>query len=297
MPSAGEPPDRPIRFVELSVAAHVEAVEAVSEILDRVGSGGIAVDVPLEDGPPHVVKAYVVYDRAARVKVRRVKEAIGRLRAFGLGPVGEVEVRRVRDLDWLEAWKAQFVPVRIGPFFVRPSWSEVRGSLRAQGTEIVLDPGMAFGTGLHPTTRQCLEAVGGIRLEGRTVLDVGTGSGILAIGAARRGAARVVGVDTDPLAVRAARENAERNGVAIEVREGSASDVGGTFDVVLANLVADVLVTIARDLRGRVADGGTLVCAGIVTPKEDAVRAAFAAQGLDVTARDQRDDWVALTLG
>jgi ribosomal protein L11 methyltransferase len=287
MPSAGE-----TRWLEIAVASHPEAVEAVSEILDRVGYNGIAVDVPLDAATPHLVKAYLVYDRAATVKVRRVKEAIGRLRTFGLGPVGDVTVRRIADEDWLGSWKSQFQPIRIGPFLVRPSWS----SARDERTEIVLDPGMAFGTGLHPTTRQCLEAVAELEIRGRTVLDVGTGSGILAVAAAKRGAARVVGVDTDPLAVRAAAGNAERNGVDVEVREGSAGDVEGTFDVVVANLVADVLVAIAADLRARVADGGTLVCAGIIQEKADRVADAFAKVGLRVAGRDRHEDWVRLSL-
>ncbi len=280
-----------IRWVEIAVPSHPEAVEAVSEILDRVGYNGIAVDEPL-DGGPHVVKAYVVYDHAARIKVRRVKEAIGRLRAFGLGPVGEVAVRRIADEDWLESWKSQFTPIRIGPFFVRPSWS----TARAEGLEIVLDPGMAFGTGLHPTTRQCLEAVGELDVAGRSVLDVGTGSGILAVAAAKRGAARVVAVDVDPLAVRAATENALRNDAGVEVALGSAADVPGAFGVVLANLVADVLVRIAGDLRARLAPGGALVCAGIVREKEELVTRALAGAGLAVRRRDQRDDWVRLDL-
>lgn len=288
-------------YVEIAVESGTEAVEAVSEILDRVGSGGIAVDVPLDEGGPHVVKAYVPYDHAARIKVRRVREAIGRLRAFGLGPVGEVTVRRIADEDWLEAWKAQFTPIRIGPFFIRPSWSEPPGPLRAQGpvplgTELVLDPGMAFGTGLHPTTRQCLEAVGQLDLRGARVLDVGTGSGILAIAAAKRGAAQVAAVDTDPLAVRAATENAARNGVRVEVALGSAADVTGSFDAVFANLVADVLIAIAGDLRARLDPSGTLVCAGIVAEKEAAVRGAMEGAGARLVGRDQRDDWVRLDL-
>lgn len=265
----------------------------MSEILDRVGYNGIAVEMPLEPGASHVVKAYLVYDAAARIKVRRVKEAIGRLRTFGLGPVGEVEVRRIADEDWLEAWKAQFTPMRIGPFLVRPSWTEVAPGAE---TTIVLDPGMAFGTGLHPTTHQCLEAVGERNVEGWSVLDVGTGSGILAIGAAKRGARPVVAVDNDPLAVRAATENAARNDVRVDVRAGSAADVEGTFDLVLANLVADVLVAIAGDLRARVAPGGTLVAAGIVAEKEQRVTDAFAIHGLRVGARSQHEDWVRLDL-
>lgn len=285
MPSAGK-----ARWLELAVPCHAEAVEAVSEILDRVGYNGIAIDVPIEDGGPHVVKAYLVGDPTARVKVRRVKEWIGRLRAFGLGPVGEVALRRIADEDWLESWKSQFTPIRIGPFFIRPSWSDARDS----GVELVLDPGMAFGTGLHPTTRQCLEAVGALQLDGRSVLDVGTGSGILAIAATKRGARPVVAVDDDPLAVRAAIDNAQRNGARVEVREGSASDVAGAFDVVLANLVADVIVRIAPDLRARV--GGTLVCAGIVEGKAAGVERALASRGLRVVDRMRSDDWVRLTL-
>lgn len=280
-------------FVEIAVPAHPEAVEAVSEILSRVGYNGIAVDVPLDPTAPHVVKAYVVRDHAARIKVRRVKEAIGRLRAFGLGPVGEVEVRRIEDEDWLESWKSQFTPVRIGPFYIRPSWTDPDHDA---GIEIVLDPGMAFGTGLHPTTRQCLEAVGALPLEGRSVLDVGTGSGILAIGAAKRGARPVVAVDTDPLAVKAAVENAQRNGTRVEVREGSAAEVAGAFEVVLANLVADVLIAIAPELRARVAPGGTLIASGIVREKEERVAAALSEQGLDPVGRDEREDWVRLDL-
>ena len=265
----------------------------MSEILDRVGYNGIAVEMPLEPGASHVVKAYLVYDKAARFKVRRVKEAIGRLRAFGLGPVGEVQIRRIADEDWLEAWKAQFTPMRIGPFLVRPSWTEVSPGAE---TTIVLDPGMAFGTGLHPTTHQCLEAVGERNVEGRSVLDVGTGSGILAIGAAKRGARPVVAVDNDPLAVRAATENAARNDVRVDVRFGSAADVEGAYDLVLANLVADVLVAIAADLRARVALGGTLITAGIVAEKEQRVVDAFATAGLKAVGRDQQDDWVRLDL-
>ncbi|OGN79134.1 MAG: ribosomal protein L11 methyltransferase [Chloroflexi bacterium RIFCSPLOWO2_12_FULL_71_12] len=281
-----------MRWLEVAVPSHPEAVEAVSEILDRVGYNGIAVEVPLDPAEQHIVKAYLVYDHAARVKVRRVKEAIGRLRAFGLGPVGEVALRRIRDEDWLEAWKAQFGPIRIGPFFIRPSWSDAA----AAETTIVLDPGMAFGTGLHPTTRQCLEALGERTLKGRSVLDVGTGSGILAIAAAKRGARPVVGVDTDPLAVRAATENAARNDVRVDVRAGSAADVEGRYELVVANLVAEVLVPVAPELRARLASGGTVIVAGIVAEKEQGVIDAFAAAGLAVAGRDQQDDWVRLDL-
>ena len=286
----------PTRWLEIAVPAHAEAVEAVSEILSRVGYNGIAVEVPLERGAgaDHTVKAYLVEDADAFAKVSDVRDALGHLQAFGLGPIGELVARRVDDKDWLESWKAEFVPIRIGAFLVRPTWSE---AVAGDSVELVLDPGMAFGTGLHPTTQQCLEALSMLPLEGKSVLDVGTGSGILAIAAAKRGASPVVAVDTDSLAVGAARENAVRNGVAIPVGEGSAADVPGRFDFVIANIVSPVLQRIAPDLAARLSGGGTLLVAGISAPAERATREALESARLEVLDRTVRDDWVALALG
>jgi ribosomal protein L11 methyltransferase len=285
----------PIRWLEIAVPAHAEAVEAVSEILSRVGYNGIAVEVPLESGrgADHTVKAYLVEDADAFAKVSDVRDALGHLQAFGLGPIGELTARLVDDKDWLESWKAEFVPIRIGAFVVRPTWSE---AVADGAVEIVLDPGMAFGTGLHPTTQQCLEALSTLPLAGKSVLDVGTGSGILAIAAAKRGASPVVAVDTDTLAVDAARENAVRNGVAIPVGEGSAADVPGRFEVVIANIVSPVLQRIAPHLAARLSGGGTLLVAGISAPAEAATRDAFAHVRLELLDRNERGDWVALAL-
>lgn len=275
--------------------AHAEAVEAVSEILSRCGHNGVAVELPVSPrgGADHVVRAYLIEDVDAFAKVADARDALGHLQAFGLGPIGELTVRTVDDEDWLEAWKATITPIHIGRFLVRPTWSDAE---RAGAITIALDPGMAFGTGLHPTTQQCLEAVSYLDLEGLTVLDVGTGSGILAIAAAKRGARTIVGVDTDPLAVRAAKENASANGVAIQARLGSAAEVTGVFDVVLANLVGPVLVDIAPHLRARLRTSGSLVAAGITTAAERDVLAAFVAEGLGVVDRDERADWVRLIL-
>jgi ribosomal protein L11 methyltransferase len=284
-----------VRWLEIAVPAHAEAVEAVSEILSRYGHNGIAVELPLppRGGADHTVKAYLVEDADAFAKVSDVRDALGHLQAFGLGPIGELTARSVDDKDWLESWKAEFVPIRIGAFLVRPTWSEPSDG---DSVELVLDPGMAFGTGLHPTTQQCLEALSAMPLEGKSVLDVGTGSGILAIAAAKRGASPVVAVDTDTLAVDAARENAVRNGVAIPVGEGSAADVPGRFDIVIANIVSPVLQRIAPHLAARLTGGGTLLVAGISAPAEAATREAFAHVRLQALDRTERDDWVALAL-
>jgi ribosomal protein L11 methyltransferase len=265
----------------------------VSEILGRVGYNGVAVEEPLTPDALHVVKAYLVHDRIARIRVRRVRDALGHLQAFGLGPIGDLVVREIQDEQWLETWKASFKPIRIGAFLVRPTWSDADPG---DAVVLSLDPGMAFGTGLHPTTQACLRALSRIDVSGKRVADVGTGSAILAIACAKRGAREVVGVDIDPVAVKEATENVARNGVTIPLAVGSAADLDGTFDVVLANIVAAVLQKIAPDLAAHLATGGTLVVAGIIATEEDETRAAFEAQGLRAAGREQEGDWVALEL-
>src|SRR2546428_8947921 len=148
-------------WLEIAVPAHAEAVEAVSEILSRIGQNGIAVDMPTVSAGgrgaeplDHRVKAYLVEDADAFAKVSDVRDALGHLQAFGLGPIGELAVRRVEDEDWLEAWKASPQPIRVGSFLVRPTWSDPS----TEGpVAIALDPGMAFATGLPPTTHHCPE--------------------------------------------------------------------------------------------------------------------------------------------
>jgi ribosomal protein L11 methyltransferase len=159
---------------------------------------------------------------------------------------------------------------------------------------------MAFGTGLHPTTRLCLAALEGVAdagtLAGARVLDVGCGSGILSIAALRLGARLALGVDTDPIAIEATAANARRNRVArrLEARQGSLPSGAAPFDVVLANLIASLLVGLAHPLRGELRAGGTLVASGIFVDREADVRAAFAAAGLGVVGRSAEGDWVAL---
>jgi ribosomal protein L11 methyltransferase len=283
----------PIRWLEVAVPAHAEAVEAVSEILGRVGYNGVAVEEPLEPGTLHVVKAYLVHDRIARIRVRRVRDALGHLQAFGLGPIGDLAVREIQEEDWLERWKASFKPIRIGAFLVRPTWSDADPG---DATVLSLDPGMAFGTGLHPTTQACLRTLSRIDVAGLRVADVGTGSAILAIACAKRGAREVVAVDTDEVAVKEAKENVTRNAVRVELGVGSAADLDGEFDVVLANIVAAVQQRIAPDLVGHLAPDGRLVVAGIIATEADETLAAFSAHGLRAAARDQDGDWVSLEL-
>lgn len=278
--------------------ASSEAVEAVSEILARFGHGGrVAVEDPLEptSGAAHVVKAYLPCEPgpAWSRQVRRARTALGHLRAFDLAPVGPLRTRVLEAEDWLTAWRAHYRPMVIGDFLIKPTWVEAD----ARGRAVVeLDPGMAFGTGLHPTTRQMLEALSRMPLRGWSTLDVGTGSGILAMAARAVGASPVVAVDIDPIAVQTARANVARKFPDIDVRQGSAADVDDTFDVVVANLTASVLSLIAPHLRARTRRGGTCLAAGIVADREADVTRAIETVGFALDSREVLDGWIALTL-
>jgi ribosomal protein L11 methyltransferase len=187
--------------------------------------------------------------------------------------------------------------MRVGRRLVtKPTWRDHDAA--SDDVVLALDPGMAFGTGLHPTTRLCLaalEAVMDERAPSR-VLDVGCGSGILAVAALRLGAADALGVDTDPIAIESTLANAERNGLAgrLDARLGSLPSGEPPFELVLANLIASLLVRLAPDLAAELAPGGTLIASGIFADREGEVRDALTAAGLQVAARLAEGDWVAL---
>ncbi len=302
----------PAAWLELAVEADLEAVEAVSEILGRVATGGTSVEpafdlvdeglgARVDPARPAVVRGYVAARdaSAAEVAVAEVSEALGHLQAFGLRPIGELRTRLVEDADWADAWRAHFPVLRVGRrLVIRPTWR--RHPRSREDVVVALDPGMAFGTGLHPTTRLCLAALEPLaddgRLAGARVLDVGCGSGILAIAAVRLGAGTALGVDTDPIAVEATTANARRNrlGRRIRVREGSLPTDEPPFDVVVANLIAGVLIPLAPALRDELRHDGTLLASGIFVDREAEVGDAFAAAGLELTGRRAEGDWVAL---
>jgi ribosomal protein L11 methyltransferase len=194
-------------------------------------------------------------------------------------------IAEVADRDWAEAWKRDLVPFAVGRIWVRPSW--IAAPAPPGLAEVVLDPGMAFGTGTHPTTALCLEALSRLLAErpGASVLDVGTGSGLLAIAARKLGAGRVAANDDDPVAVAAARENAARNGVELELGGEPASAIPGAFDVVVANILANTLVELAPAVAPKVAPGGALLLAGLLQGQEDEVRRAYREQGLEPSPR------------
>lgn len=215
-----------------------------------------------------------------------------RERAGDVPPGGRWEVEE--DRDWQAEWKAGITPVTAGRFLVVPTWlaDEVGG---APGQlRIVLDPGRAFGSGHHATTTQCLELLEELDVAGGHVLDVGTGTGILAIGAVLLGAGEVLAVDVDPEAVEVARDNAARNDVDLTTAVGSADAGEGSFDVVLANLVTDTIVALAPQLVARVRPGGALIASGIADERATRAVTALTTAGLDEPRVVSREGWTAL---
>ena len=190
------------------------------------------------------------------------------------------DLAEIPDRDWGEEWKKGLGPVSVGRLYLRPSWIDAVPPPGA--AEVVLDPGMAFGTGTHATTSLCLSAIEAFlsRRPGASVLDVGTGSGLLAIAARKLGAGRVAANDNDPVAVAVAAENAERNGAVLELTGDPPSAIPGTFDLVVANILANTLVEMAPGLAAQVAEGGALFLSGILAPQEEEVRAAYLDRGL-----------------
>ena len=299
-----------MRWLELSVEADVEAVEAVSEILGRIGDGTAVQPTRLIRDPndelaaredpsaPYIVTAHIPDGPAAAGAIDGTERALWHLQAFGLRPLSELRVRPVDDATWTDAWKGHYVAQRIGRVVIAPSWAPETAP--DGGVMITLDPGMAFGTGLHPTTRGCLELLQTIQPMPARVLDVGSGSGILGLAALRLGAEHVAALDTDRLAVEATGANAERNGLGarVEAALGTLPEVPlERLSLVLANLVAAVLIELAPRLEAHLAPEGTLLASGIIDARADEVIAAMADAGLAI--RDRRDDgeWVSLALG
>jgi ribosomal protein L11 methyltransferase len=306
-------------WLELAVTCDAEAVEAVSEILSRVAPGGVSVEpgfrltdeglgAVVDARQPATVRAYLPArdPRAVREAVAAADRALGHLTAFGLREIGALVTAVVHDSDWASAWKRHVRVMRIGRrIVIRPTWRRHR---RAPGEVVIaMDPGMAFGTGLHPTTRLCLAGIErwaddgllsrGAAADGHArLLDVGCGSGVLAIAAGLLGAGELVGVDTDPIAIEATLANAGRNRLRRRVRawQGTVPTGAGPFDLVAANLIASVLVALAPRLRDELRPGGRLLASGIFVDRESDVRSALAAAGLAILRREAEGDWVAL---
>ena len=291
-------------WLELSVHASPELVEPLVELFQRYGRRQVVVEEaggfnPDEGespptGGPVIVRAYVPKDRRSADRVARIHAGV---QLMGLiKPLSPLEVRTVTPWEWEEAWKAHFQPLRIGGrLVVRPTWHEVE----AEEGDIVLtlDPGLAFGTGHHPTTRMCLEQLERRVQPGMRILDLGTGSGLLSQAALLLGAEWALALDTEADAIRASRRNLKAAGLSRRVRIARGTlphpqAVG--LDLTVANISAKVLVELAGDLVETLKPEGTLVASGVLEERGDEVREAMLAAGFVELETQQTEDWLAL---
>lgn len=302
-------------WIEITISTNTEGADIVSEALLRQGAVGTQIidraDVPDPAKPNgfwELIDPKMIEEMPEDVQVRAWFESVEELRGLdaclralpGLTgmDLGSLAVTRqgVQEQDWSECWKQYYKPFRAGRrLVIKPSWEYWNAA--PEDLIIELDPGMAFGTGTHETTAMCVEMIEK-HYRGGSVLDVGTGSGILAIAAARLGAERVLGVDIDPMAVRVAQENVEKNGLAsiIDIRQGDL--VAGLQDVrcdfAVANILADVIALLAAPLRAHLTPNAIFVCSGILKEREQDVKDVLARTGYALFDRMQKGDWVAL---
>lgn len=295
-------------WLEVSLQVDGEAAEATAEVLQRYGYQGVAIeqegimpDAWSDDElpPPQklIIRAYLPVDDELETKKANLEAALGYMNL--MYPMPQPVYRQVAEEDWAEAWKAHYHPVRLGRrLLVRPLWVDVE--TRPDDIVVALDPGMAFGTGTHPTTHLCLEALEDLTQPGAQVLDLGCGSGILAIAAAKLGAAHVLAVDNDPIAVRTTIENAAQNGVSdrITAQEGSLDTVLGSarrFDLVAANLIAKIILNMSEQGLGEIVrPGGVAVFSGIIQEQVAEIEAALRKCGLEPYRQRAMGDWVAI---
>ncbi len=266
--------------------------EALAEAL-RLGGADGAAEEWRPDG--WRVRAFWKDTPLGRAAVQ-ARETLRRLVDVGvLADFPAFAVFSMDDQDWLEGWKQYFSPFEVSPrLAVTPSWATY--TPREGQAVIVLDPGMAFGTGTHGTTYTCLQALSAALQPGMRVCDVGTGSGILAIAAAKLGAAAVTAIDTDDLAVRVARENAAMNGMAaIDFRVADLlAGVDGPVDLVIANILAPVIRELIPQLPRALPAGSLFISSGYIVEQEADIRAALAQAGHRIEARYEREHWVTL---
>ncbi|MDR5694995.1 MAG: 50S ribosomal protein L11 methyltransferase [Armatimonadota bacterium] len=285
-----------MRWVEISVRVSPMAAEAVATILLEARTGGVVEEIP---SPGEVLlKAYLPLGPATEVTLGTIAKRISALPGFGLDlGKGELSTREIDEEDWAHGWKAYFHTLKIGRLVIKPTWE----SYAPSPTEVVveLDPGMAFGTGLHPSTRLCLEFLERTPLEGRVVFDIGTGSGILAIAAAKLGAARVVAVDNDPIAVEVATRNVAHNRLIdrITVRHGEGwNAVDGTAHLIVANITAKVIRELLPHVNEHLEPSGRFVASGIVAGEIPGVLREALARNLQPVEIREEEEWRCIVL-
>jgi len=308
----GKKEHKPMNWREVAVTVSSEGEEAVADLFYQLGCPGVSVEDPelirsyIESGEwdyhafgevkltgTSVVKGYLSEDDELADKLKKLDLGIRELLERSPHWVVQVKGISLKEEDWATAWKAYFKPLRVGRhFLIKPTWEPV--DLHEGDIVLELDPGMAFGTGTHPTTTLCLRTLEDVVKPGQRVFDLGTGSGILAIAAAKLGA-KVDAVDLDAVAIRVAQENVDLNRVNDRVRVAR-GDLGtvltGQADVVISNIIADVILILLSDLKRLLQPDGEFLASGIIENRADEVEEGLKKAGFEIVERLEDSGWI-----
>lgn len=307
-----------MQWIEVNVQVTHEAVEVVADILTTAGTSGVAIedpqlinnlrnsgtwelcDIPEQENTEIVtVSAYYADDEKLQDRLKQIENELAAVEErIGSFRFGNIRFRSLSEKDWANEWKQYFHVTHVGESLViKPSWEEYTPK---EGEHVIkIDPGMAFGTGTHHTTNMCMARLEKVLPANAEVFDVGTGSGILAIAAALLGAKSVKAVDIDAVAVRVARENIAGNGLEdkIEVKEGDLlRGTEGQADVIIANIIADIIIMLLKDIPGKLKDDGIFLASGIISDRRADVEAAAAEVGMRVDDVDEKGGWVVMQM-
>lgn len=305
-----------MNWIEIKISVHNDAVEAVSEIFYENGANGVSIlgDIQMPDDEnlywdyidesavkteeSKVMAYFSEVEENLEEKIENIKKSVLNLKNFGLN-VGslDIETSTVNQEDWENSWKQYFKPFYVTDrIVVKPQWEDYEEN--SGDIVIQIDPGMAFGTGSHETTSMCIRNIEKFLKHDDSVLDIGTGSGILSIASAKLGAKRVVGVDLDPVAVTVAKENIELNQESekIEVFHGNLlSTINGKYDIVVANIIAEaILILLESNVKDFVKSDGRFICSGIIAEKEDSVSKMLIEKGFEIEKTDRNGEWVCI---
>jgi ribosomal protein L11 methyltransferase len=307
-----------MKWSEICIHTTEEAVEPVTGILYDAGAAGVAIedatdldrngcsdgavyDLDPGDYPAEGVnvKAYLPLNSFLGETVGEIRQSLEHLESYGFNPGDhQVTISEHNEEEWATAWKKYYRPAKVGDkFVISPAWIDYQPA--DDGRQVIeLDPGMAFGTGTHPTTVLCIEALEKYLKPGSDVLDIGTGTGVLSIAAAKLGAKSVLGVDLDDVAVRSARLNVKLNKVesTVSVRQNDlVRGIGQQYDLIIGNLLAELVIRLASGgIARNLNDDGVLIVSGIINTKRDQVRAALLSDNLVICDEVKRGDWLAL---
>lgn len=305
-----------MNWTEVQIKTTAELEELVSNVLYDAGATGLAIEDPRDilelslseekwdfvdpslinlEFEGVLIKAYFSESNDLENKIEEIKNRIKNDPVLSTGE-NEIKIGIVDDNDWAESWKKYYKPIRIGErILIKPSWEEY--NLEENDILIELDPGMAFGTGTHETTAMCTEALEKYVKPGDIVYDIGCGSGILSIVAAKLGAEKVVGVDLDELCVKVSNENIEMNNVEkiVEIKEGNLLDVvEGKANIIVSNIIAEIIARMTKDLKSYLKDNGIFITSGIIVEKIHLVEKALLENGFQILDIKKQNGWACI---